>query len=84
MRLIPTVTEVAAACALALIAIEPCYALDSYRYLHVTIETPWMIFLFLLVAVLSPFILMAVLVWRFSERRIEPAKSRTSSEQPEK
>ena len=39
-------------------------AIDSYRFLHVTIETPWFIFLFLLVGVLSPFVLMAVLMWR--------------------
>jgi len=39
-------------------------AVDSYRYMHVTIETPWMIFLFLLVAVFVPFILMLVLMWR--------------------
>jgi hypothetical protein len=39
-------------------------AVDSYRYMHVTIETPWMIFLFLLVAVFMPFVLMLVLMWR--------------------
>jgi len=39
-------------------------AIDSYRFLHVTIETPWFIFLFLLIGVLSPFVLMAVLMWR--------------------
>ena len=44
-------------------------AVDSYRYLHVTIETPWMIFLFLLPIVLSPFILMAILYWRFAGRK---------------
>jgi len=38
-------------------------AIDSYRFLHVTIETPWYIFLFLLIGVLSPFVLMAVLMW---------------------
>ena len=46
-----------------------CFAIDSYRYLHVTIDTPWWIFLFLLPAVLSPFILMAVLYWRFAGRK---------------
>jgi len=39
-------------------------AVDSYRYLHVSIETPWMIFLFLLVAVFVPWILILVLMWR--------------------
>lgn len=42
------------------------YAVDSYRYAHVTIETPWMIFLFLLVIVLLPFIVMAILYWRYA------------------
>lgn len=42
---------------------------DSYRYLHVTIETPWFIFLVLLPMVLAPLLLMGVLVWRFAERR---------------
>lgn len=44
-------------------------AVDSYRYLHVTIDTPWMIFLGLLVAVLVPFIVMAVLYWRYAGRK---------------
>lgn len=42
---------------------------DSYRYMHVTINTPWLIFLGLLVAVLLPFILMAVLYWRTAMQR---------------
>lgn len=46
----------------------PAWAVDSYRYLHVTIDTPWAIFLFLLPIVLSPFILMAFLYWRFAGR----------------
>lgn len=44
------------------------YALDSYRYLHVTIETPWRIFLFLLVGILVPFIVLAWLYWRHAYR----------------
>jgi len=48
---------------------ENCFAIDSYRYLHVTIDTPWWIFLFLLPAVLSPFILMAFLYWRFAGKK---------------
>ena len=47
------------------------WALDSYRFLHVTIETPWLIFLVLLPIVLSPFILMAILYWRFAGRDAE-------------
>jgi hypothetical protein len=38
-------------------------ALDSYHYLHVSIDTVWYIFLFLLPIVLSPFIIMAIVYW---------------------
>jgi hypothetical protein len=38
-------------------------AFDSYRYLHVTIDTIWYIFVFLLLILMVPFILMAVLYW---------------------
>ena len=51
------------AIALMLLHADLSFAIDSYRYLHVSIETPWMIFLFLLVAVFAPFILMVVLMW---------------------
>ena len=47
----------------------PAWAIDSYRYLHVSIDTPWAIFLFLLPIVLSPFILMAILYWRQAARK---------------
>lgn len=42
------------------------FAADSYRWLHVTIETPWVIFLVLLPMVLIPAILMAILYWKFA------------------
>jgi len=48
---------------------EMTWAVDSYRYLHVTPETPWYIFLFLLPVVISPFILMAILYWYFAWRK---------------
>ncbi|MCC6303437.1 MAG: hypothetical protein IT489_11645 [Gammaproteobacteria bacterium] len=48
---------------------ELAWAVDSYRYLHVTPETPWYIFLFLLPIVVSPFILMAILYWYFAWRK---------------
>jgi len=54
---------------------SPVWALDSYRYLHVSIDTPWAIFLFLLPIVLSPFILMAILYWRFAGRRSRKEES---------
>lgn len=57
------------AVAMVLATLAPQALADSYRYMHVTIETPWIIFLFLMVAVLLPFILMAVLYWRNALRR---------------
>lgn len=42
---------------------------DSYRYLHVTIETPWYIFLFLMMGVFAPFVLMAILAWKNAIRK---------------
>jgi len=46
-------------------------AVDSYRFMHVTISTPWYIFLFLLMGVFAPFILMAVLAWSSAARKID-------------
>lgn len=48
---------------------QTALALDSYRFMHVSIDTPWTIFLFLLTVVLTPFVLMAVLMWRYAERK---------------
>jgi uncharacterized membrane protein YadS len=44
-------------------------AVDSYRFMHVTISTPWYIFLFLLMGVFAPFVLMAVLAWSNAVRK---------------
>jgi uncharacterized membrane protein YadS len=46
-------------------------AVDSYRFMHVTIETPWYIFLFLLIMIFIPFILMAVLAWVSAARKAD-------------
>jgi uncharacterized membrane protein YadS len=46
-------------------------AVDSYRFAHVTISTPWYIFIFLLMGVFVPFVLMAVLAWRNAVRKSE-------------
>ena len=45
------------------------FAVDSYRYAHVTIDTPWSIFIFLLMIILFPFILMAILYWYFAMKK---------------
>lgn len=44
-------------------------AVDSYRFAHVTIATPWYIFIFLLMGIFIPFVLMAVLAWRNTIRK---------------
>ena len=63
----------AAAFALMLLHANTGFAIDSYRYLHVSIETPWMIFLFLLVAVFAPLVLMVILMWRRPMHKPMPA-----------
>jgi hypothetical protein len=47
-----------------LLLADAAYAIDSYRYLHVSIETPWRIFLFLLIGILAPFVILVWLYWR--------------------
>ncbi len=54
---------------IALLLFMPVAMADSYRYMHVTIDTPWLIFIFLLVAIMMPFVLMAILYWRNAMRR---------------
>ena len=44
-------------------------AVDSYRYLHVTIDTPWLIFVFLFFLVFAPMILSAIIHLRNAMRR---------------
>lgn len=56
------------------------WAADSYRWLHVTIDTPWAIFIFLLPMVLIPIILMAILHWRYAGR---PANATRKQKQKE-
>ncbi len=46
-------------------------AVDSYRFAHVTISTPWYIFIFLMMGVFAPFILMVILAWRSAMRKPE-------------
>ena len=57
----------------------PTYAVDSYRFLHVTIETPWMIFLFLLCIVLFPFVLTAILHWYFANKKESPPQPKNET-----
>jgi hypothetical protein len=64
--------------------VDSSYALDSYRFFHVTIETPWTIFIFLLCMIFVPFILMAVLVWRYAERKADPEKKSSARAEGER
>jgi hypothetical protein len=57
-------------------------AADSYRWLHVTIDTPWSIFLFLLPMVLLPAILMAILYWRYAVRHAKQAAAESTEQAP--
>ena len=45
------------------------FAADSYRYMHVSIDTPWAIFIFLLFIILFPFVLSAILYWYFTFKK---------------
>jgi len=59
---------------LGLLSAGNAWAVDSYRFLHVTIETPWMIFVFLFFLVFAPMILSAILHWRNATRRDKEEK----------
>ncbi len=47
-------------------------SVDSYRFAHVTISTPWYIFIFLLMGIFAPFVLMVILAWRNATRKTAP------------
>ncbi len=44
-------------------------AVDSYRYLHVSIDTPWAIFVFLFFLVFAPMVLAVILYWRYALKK---------------
>jgi len=57
-------------------------AVDSYRYLHVTIDTPWLIFVFLFFLVMAPMILSAILHLVHAVRK-DKQSDEADSENPE-
>ncbi len=63
--------------------VSSAHAVDSYRWLHVTIDTPWAIFLFLLPMVLVPVVLMAILYWRFAIQKPAKKGSQPEGEEPQ-
>ena len=60
---------------LCLMVFAPVALADSYRYMHVSIDTPWLIFIFLMIAILLPFILMAFLYWKNAMRKNAEAEA---------
>ena len=73
------VTGLAVILGMALLWANNSYAaVDSYRYMHVTVETPYTIFLFLLAGILAPFLLMGILVWRFIGRKSSEDEQQSS------
>ncbi len=67
-----------------LVAGGNAWAVDSYRFLHVTIDTPWFIFIFLFFLVFSPMILSAVIHWRTALKRDEEDEEESGSEDTNK
>jgi len=47
----------------------PAWAVDSYRYLHVSIDTPWAIFVALFFMVFTPMVLAVFLYWRYALKK---------------
>ncbi|RFC35743.1 MAG: hypothetical protein DID90_2727554242 [Candidatus Nitrotoga sp. LAW] len=64
--------------------VKMSYAVDSYRFLHVHIDTLWFIFLFLLGVLFVPFILMAVLTWHYAENKAAQEEQQIISVESEK
>ncbi len=55
--------------AVLLIQAKASFALDSYRYMHVSLGTIWYIFIGLMIVILFPFVLMAYLAWYYSNKK---------------
>jgi hypothetical protein len=69
---------------LTLSSVKMSYAVDSYRFLHVHIDTLWFIFLFLLGILFVPFILIAVLTWHYAESKTDPKEQQAVSVESDK
>jgi len=64
-----------------LVASSNAWAVDSYRFLHVTIDTPWFIFIFLFFLVFSPMILSAIIHWRSALKRDDEDEEKSDKEE---
>jgi len=69
---------------LLLISVSNAWAVDSYRFLHVTIDTPWFIFIFLFFLVFSPMILSAIIHWRNALKRDDEEDEEESGKEEDK
>ncbi len=84
MSMLNIVSRLGIVLGLALFPVKISYAVDSYRFLHVHIDTLWFIFLFLLCIIFVPFILMAVLTWHYADSKSDPKEQQTISVESEK
>ncbi len=84
MRVLKILWQLGMVLGLSLSSIKMSYAVDSYRFLHVHIDTLWYIFLFLLGVIFVPFILLAVLTWHYAESKTDPKEQQTISVESEK
>ena len=84
MRVLKILWQLGMVLGLSLSSINMSYAVDSYRFLHVHIDTLWYIFLFLLCVIFVPFILLAVLSWHYAESKTDPKEQQTISVESEK
>ncbi len=84
MRVLKILWQLGMVLGLSLSSMKMSYAVDSYRFLHVHIDTLWYIFLFLLGVIFVPFILLAVLTWHYAESKTDPKEQQTISVESEK
>ena len=84
MNVLKIVWHLGAVLCLSLLSIKTSYAVDSYRFLHVHIDTIWIIFLFLLGIIFVPFILIAVLTWYYAGKKADSEDQQTISDESEK
>ncbi|CAH1904417.1 conserved hypothetical protein [Candidatus Nitrotoga sp. HW29] len=84
MRVLNTLWRLGMFLGLTLSSAKMSYAVDSYRFLHVHIDTLWFIFLFLLGILFVPFILIAVLTWHYAESKTDPKEQQVVSVESDK
>ena len=84
MRVLKILWRLGMVLGFTLSSVKMSYAVDSYRFLHVHIDTLWFIFLFLLGILFVPFILIAVLTWHYAESKTDPKEQQAVSVESDK